>query len=127
VGEKRGRDGLGGGGAGSAGGSPSPWGRGVGGGGLGLSMLQEPPHPPRFARRPLPSGERCPRGNAVPYTPAERPRLKKRSFWSSVAVSRFDLMLPTISSAFFTAGRAAIASNQRARFGLCSHLTPCAS
>src|SRR5262249_48336097 len=58
------------------------------------------------------------------YARAYLPRLKKRSFWSSLAVSRFDLMPPTTSIIFFAAGRAAIASNQRLRFGLFSHFTP---
>ncbi len=58
------------------------------------------------------------------YARAYWPRLKKRSFWSSVAVSRFDLMTPTLASAAFTAGRSSIALNQRARFGLSSHFTP---
>ena len=52
------------------------------------------------------------------YARAYLPRLKKRSFWSSLAVSRFDLMAPTLASAAFTAGRSSIALNQRARFGI---------
>jgi hypothetical protein len=61
------------------------------------------------------------------YAFAYFPRLKKRSFWSSVAVSRLDLITPTLASAALTAGRSSIALNQRARLGLSSHFTPWAS
>ena len=45
-----------------------------------------PPRPPRFARSPSPlSRAGC---HALAYLP----RLKKRSFWSSLAASRFDLI-----------------------------------
>ena len=63
-------------------------------------------------------------GGGKVYARAYLPRLKKRSFWSSLAVSRFDLMAPTLASAAFTAGRSSIDLNQRARFGLSSHFTP---
>src|ERR1700722_7947662 len=70
---------------------------------------------------PLPAcGEREKQNHALAYFP----RLKNRSLSSSEAVSRFDLMVPVISIIFFTAGRAAIVSNQRLRFGFASHFTP---
>ena len=46
---------------------------------------------------------------------------------SSDAVSRFDLITAILASAALTAGRSAMALNQRARLGLSSQLTPWAS
>ena len=47
------------------------------------------------------------------YARANLPRPNKRSFCSSVAVSRFDLMTAILASAALTAGRSAMALNQR--------------
>src|SRR5207344_1345090 len=46
------------------------------------------------------------------YARAYFPRLKKRSFWSSLALSRTDVSVPTCASARLTASRAAILSAQ---------------
>jgi hypothetical protein len=78
------------------------------------------PHPLRCARDLPPAGG----GEEGVYPLAYLPRLKKRSFWSSLAVSRLDLITATLASAALTAGRSSIALNQRARFGWSSHLTP---
>src|SRR5262245_27882673 len=51
------------------------------------------------------------------YTRAYFPRPKNRSFWSSLALSRIDLSIPTWASARLTASRAAILSAQDLTFG----------
>src|SRR4029079_4528381 len=60
-------------------------------------------------------------------TRANLPRPNSLSLASSVAFSRSDVILPMMSSAFFTAGRSAIVLNQRAMLGWSASVTPQAS